>query len=559
MLSWLLATALASESPSHEALLVDELDRVSRALAEREDRPYYIALALQDRVGWSLMAREGALGVWKPAARRALDVDLRVGTPELDSTHQMRGFSGLDGTSRERVMLPYEDGAEQAIRHAVWRTVDRHYRDAAERIVMVRAERDVKVAEESQAPDFELRTPAVHREDARALVFDPEPWRDVLIELSDALEEHPEVERSTVRLDVNRDETTFVDTEGARLRHGRIHARFSMQVANTHADGSEISVFDSIDVHDPSSLPSVDELRVWAGELTQHLDELQDAPRGEPYSGPVLLRGRAAGVFFHEVFGHRVEGHRQKSEFEGKTFVEYVGKKLLPEFIDVYDDPTLARLADTDLNGHYAYDDEGVAAARAELVEDGVFVGFLMSRSPIPGFDHSNGHGRRMVGMAPVARMGNTIIEASETQSWDALREQLVAMVKEQGLPYGYIVDDISGGFTMTGRVTPNAFNVRANTTWRVFADGRPDQLVRGIDLVGTPLAAFSSLRAAGDEPEVFNGTCGAESGWVPVSAVSPPLLFERMEFQLKEKGQERPPLLPKPARDDGAADGGAP
>ena len=99
----------------------------------------------------------------------------------------------------------------------------------------------------------------------------------------------------------------------------------------------------------------------------------------------------------------------------------------------------------------------------------------------------------------------------------------------------------------MTGRVTPNAFNVRASTTWRVYADGRPDELVRGIDLVGTPLVAFDNLIAAGDDPMVFNGTCGAESGWVPVSAVAPSILFRRLEFQLKEKGQDRPPLLAKP------------
>jgi chemotaxis protein histidine kinase CheA len=89
--------------------------------------------------------------------------------------------------------------------------------------------------------------------------------------------------------------------------------------------------------------------------------------------------------------------------------------------------------------------------------------------------------------------------------------------------------------------------DVRASTTWRVYADGRPDELVRGIDLVGTPLVAFDNLIAAGDDPMVFNGTCGAESGWVPVSAVAPSILFRRLEFQLKEKGQDRPPLLAKP------------
>ena len=121
------------------------------------------------------------------------------------------------------------------------------------------------------------------------------------------------------------------------------------------------------------------------------------------------------------------------------------------------------------------------------------------------------------------------------------------------GLTLGEIVEDIAGGFALTGRMMPNAFNIRAVASWRIYADGRPDELVRGIDLVGTPFVAFSNLIAAGDTPEVFNGTCGAESGWVPVSAVAPPLLFERLEFQLKEKGQDRPPLLDKPLPAEGS------
>ena len=200
--------------------------------------------------------------------------------------------------------------------------------------------------------------------------------------------------------------------------------------------------------------------------------------------------------------------------------------------------------------------DSELAALAHDLVEDGRFAGFLMSRSPLADFPETNGHGRRSSGNWPVARMGNTIVDPAKTVPVASLRQQLVAELRRQGLEYGYLVEEIEGGFTLTGRITPNAFNVRATSSRRIFADGRPDELVRGIDLVGTPFVAFSNLVAAGDDPEVFNGTCGAESGWVPVSAVAPSMLFSRLEFQLKEKGQERPPLLSKPgASTDGAAD----
>ncbi|HHO51257.1 MAG TPA: hypothetical protein ENK18_10385, partial [Deltaproteobacteria bacterium] len=342
--------------------------------------------------------------------------------------------------------------------------------------------------------------------------------------------------------------TTFVDTEGSRLVHGRRHARLSLAISSTADDGDRVQVFRAVDVHDPERLPDREQTTAWIADALAELHARLEAPRADPYSGPVLLRGKAAAVFFHEVLGHRVEGHRQKREDEGRTFGEQVGRPVLPDWLDVYDDPRVEELLDTQLNGHYAYDDEGVAAARAPLVEDGVFVGFLMGRSPIPGFEQSNGHGRRSTGNPPLARMGNTLVEASSPVSRGALRSRLVEQLRRDGLSFGYVVDEIEGGFTLTGRITPNAFNVRAATTWRVFADGRPDELVRGIDLVGTPLVAFGNLLAAGDDPQVFNGTCGAESGWVPVSAVAPSLLFSRLEFQLKEKGQDRPPLLSKPS-----------
>ena len=250
----------------------------------------------------------------------------------------------------------------------------------------------------------------------------------------------------------------------------------------------------------------------------------------------------------HEVMGHRLEGHRQKREREGQTFTDKVGQQLLPASVTVFDDPSLATYAGEDLNGHYAYDEEGAPPGRAALIEGGVLQGFLMSRSPIEGFAESNGHGRAADWRLPVARMANTVLETDDPRTEAELRALLVEALGEQDREWGLVVDEIAGGFTMTGRVMPNAFNVRAVTAWKVYADGRPDELVRGVDLVGTPLVALTQVVAAGDDPAVFNGFCGAESGSVPNSIAAPSLLLRQLEVQKKEKGSERPPLLAKPA-----------
>jgi len=122
----------------------------------------------------------------------------------------------------------------------------------------------------------------------------------------------------------------------------------------------------------------------------------------------------------------------------------------------------------------------------------------------------------------------------------------LLEQVKKENKPFGLLFDDIQGGFTLTQRTVPNAFNVLPIMVYRMYPDGR-EELVRGVDLIGTPLIAFSRIVAADDQVGVFNGICGAESGSVPVAAVSPGILVSQIEVQKKEKSQERPPLLPPP------------
>jgi len=284
--------------------------------------------------------------------------------------------------------------------------------------------------------------------------------------------------------------------------------------------------------------------------MRKELEGLVKAPINDPTVGPALLTGRAAAVFFHEVFGHRAEGHRQKDVAEGQTFAKKVGDPILPEFLSIVDDTTMKKLGSQDLLGYYQFDDEGVPAQRVTLVDHGVLKNFEMSRSPLVGFPRSNGHGRRQLGATSVSRQGNLIVRSSKTMTNAQLRAKLLELIKSQGKPYGLLIDDIAGGFTFTGRGQPQAFQVLPLVVYKVFADGCPDELVRGVDIVGTPLAALTKIVATGDTAEVFNGYCGAESGSVPVSAASPAILTSELEVQKKETSTDRPPILPPPAHD---------
>jgi TldD protein len=296
-----------------------------------------------------------------------------------------------------------------------------------------------------------------------------------------------------------------------------------------------------------SGLPSESELTAKVDKMATDLKALRSAPVAEPYDGPALLSGRAAAVFFHEVLGHRLEGHRQKDEEEGQTFTKKVNQEVLPKFLSVADDPTVQELAGVKLAGSYSFDNEGTPAQRVAVIQGGVLKNFLLSRMPIKNFSQSNGHGRNQPGLMPTGRQGNLIVTSTQSIPENKLRDRLIEEVKKQGKPYGLYFDDIQGGFTLTQRSLPQAFQVLPVIVYRVYADGRPDELVRGVDIVGTPLAALTRIMLTGDAQHVFNGVCGAESGQVPVSAVAPAMLFSEMEVQKRAHAHDRPPILPPP------------
>jgi predicted Zn-dependent protease len=484
------------------------------------------------------------LGEVQHGHQRLLDVDLRVGSMALDNSHRQRGLWG--GRKHHSVALPI-DGHVQATERAIWRVSDDAYRQASEQIARIRANLSVQVEEEDDSPDFSPAEPHQEAGTALELGLDLDALKADLIHVSKVFSAFPDILESKVALEAQNDWVHFVSSEGASLAYPRRSFRILMHAWLRGEDGTRLSLFEAFDALNPEHLPNRSLLEERAQSLAERLLELEQAPELEPFSGPIILGGKAAGVFFHEVLGHRVEGHRQKDELEGQTFTAKVGEAILPSFLSIRDDPRVKAFNEVELVGHYAFDDEGLPSEAVLIVEDGILKNFLLSRSPIAGFPQSNGHGRRQPGKAVVSRQGSLMVEASERMSEGELRASLLQEIRRQGKAFGLFVDSIQGGFTLTGRDAPNSFQVTPDYAWKVFADGRPDELVRGVDLIGTPLVSFSRILAAGGEVEVFNGRCGAESGWIPVSATSPSILLSEIEIQKKQKGSKLPPIMAPP------------
>ncbi len=543
--------------PSHAAdapfdllsVMREELDRSLANFTDASEAPmYYLQYSVTDLHEYSLSVTDGGLNASTESDHRYLDVDLRVGGMELDNTHEIRGGNWRDNYSpTRRIDFPLDEHAN-AVRAALWNETEFQFMKAQERLTKVAANRQVKVEEEDLSNDFSPGEAHTYSEPPRRTEIDEEHWKDVLKRVGDVLADRDFVQNSSASISVTDRNNYMINNEGSALQHGNTYMRLRLSVSGMADDGMDLRRSEYWSATLPSNLPDEATIMENAERLVVELDALRDAPVVEPYIGPAILMNRASGVFFHEIFGHRIEGHRQKSESEGQTFTKKVNQLILPDFISVYDDATMAEFGGTELRGYYKYDDEGTPTERVTVVENGILKNFLMSRSPIEGFPRSNGHGRREHGNDVVARQGNLIVESEKVVTYERLREMLIEECRTQGKPYGLVFDDISGGFTMTGRGGPQAFKVLPLFVTRVYADGRPDEVVRGVDIVGTPLTSFSKIIMAADDADVFNGTCGAESGWCPVSAVSPSLLVTEIEVEKRRKGQDKPPILPPPS-----------
>jgi len=560
------ATALAQKKPApapHPAkenqsagtpVLLDamttELHRAFTSLGKQGDDkqlpPYFLSYAVADASAVAIRAQYGALVDSSANHVRQADVQVRLGEPKLDNTHGKHRASAVYSQQ-----LPLTDDRE-ALGRSLWLATNTGYGTALDNYLRVKTEAEVRAKEEDTSPDFSQEAPQTYiGKPAPPVVVDKAAWEHRVGALSKIFREYPGVYQNVVMLTAQNETDYFASSEGSQVVTPHLQARVLILGVTRADDGMDLYRARTFEAETVEGLPAQAEMEAAVREMGKSLEALRKAPLTEPFDGPAILSGRAAAVFFHEVLGHRLEGQRQRGDEEGQTFTKEVGKEVLPTFLSVADDPTATKYGTTWLSGSYEFDDEGRKAQRVELIDNGVLKTFLMSRLPIASFSNSNGHGRAQTGKVPTGRQGNLIVTSTKTVPEAELRKQLIEEAKKQGKPYGLYFEDISSGFAVTSRSSPQAFSVVPLVVWRVYVDGRPDELMRGVSIVGTPLAAMKKILVTGDKSEVFNGECGAESGTIPVSAVAPAMLLSELETQRVQQGTARPPILPIPGAEN--------
>lgn len=539
--------AVPRPDPVLEALL-GELDRDRAGLQlEGYERPYYVALVVLQTEEHDLGAKLGALAVDQRKKSRQATADVRVGSYALDSSADPEQDWVEEGLIEPSSAVPLDDGPLAALRHTLWLVTDFRYKQALASYLKVKGQGVHRLDDREDGPSFSAAPPTEHLDPLTSLSWDDARWRRVARTLSARLARDPILFDSEVRIEASLQTRWLVNTEGARIR--TVRPMFAIHATGwTRADDG-MAIDHSFDLYAPSEagLPSEADLTRAIDQLLETLRALRVAPILEPYTGPAIVDATATGVLFHEILGHRLEGHRQGADGDGQTFSRYLGQPILPDFLSLFDDPTLATLAGQPLNGAYRIDDEGVRAERVTLIDRGVLKSFLNPRRPGPGATRSNGHGRAAGLQRPVARQGNLLLVAHRATPEADLKGLLIQEARRQNKHFGLIIRDLAGGQTNTSSFGYQAFKGEARTVYKVDVDTGHETLVRGVDLVGTPLATLGKILAVGDRPGVFNGFCGAESGFVPVSAIAPATLFSEVELQRSARPRSRPPVLPNP------------
>jgi TldD protein len=560
--SVLLAAALAAALPAHAAerdsrevlrdALVAELSRnLARLRMKGFEAPYFIGYTVREYDSVDVQAKHGAIVSSTRNRARQAYVEVRVGDYRFDNTADSSAAGDFNAATEELYEpdadVPLDDDAD-AIRGTLWLLTDTRYKAALAALNQKRGVRATTVVEDETLPSFSREpVPPPHVDPARPLVVDRGAWEMRLRAASGIMKRHAGVVDSSVRFQVTREIRTFVSTEGARLVTERTIWAVHVEAVTRAPDGILMDHGRSFYGAAEEELPGDAQLEAEVERVGRETEALRAAPVLDPYTGPAILLPEATGVLFHEVIGHRLEGERLDDDAEGQTFKGQIGQRVVPAFLDLVDDPTLARAGKVSLNGHYVFDDEGVRARPVVLIEKGTLRTYLTSRKPVIGAPTSNGHGRAEGAVDPMARMANTLVRSSRKVPFGRLKTMLLDEVRRQGKPFGLVIRDITGGSTNTASYGYQAFKGTPRLVYKVDARTGAETLVRGVEMVGTPLASIAKITATSDAEAVFNGYCGAESGYVPVSTVAPAVLLTEIELQRSTRTRQKPTVLPPP------------
>lgn len=539
-----------------------------------DEAPYFISYTIDDTDAFEVSASFGAITSNTRTRFRYPNIEVRVGSYDFDNTGHV--FSGYYSGSRyDTEPLPLDDNY-LSLREGLWLATDHAYKAAVESIARKRAALTNSAAPAEKLPDFSKASPVQSLEKAAHAKFDVAPWAARVAKLSAIFNTFPEVLASGVEFHFNQDTTYYLNTEGTELRFPDDMAWLQARAEGQAADGMIVREALVISALDVTRFPPENQLQQAITAVAGHVQALVQAPLGESFLGPALFEPEAAAQLLAQLLGDHLRIPRKPvpdrnrpvnliaSEFDGRT-----GARVMPEWLDVVDDPTQTTWQGKPLVGYYPFDFEGVKPQAVTLIEKGVLKRFLTTRQPAKNLPVSNGHARFPAGFGGrAAAIGNLFVKAEQTTSLTDLKARLIQMCKDRDKPYGLLLRKLDFPYSGSNTELQALQTVSAQSggsvrpvsppvlIYRVYPDGR-EELVRGLRFKGLSTRSLRDILAASTETALFayinNGAPLARAGVAgyiaATSVVAPGLLFDELEVDRLQEPLEKPPLVPPPDR----------
>lgn len=501
----------------------------------KDPKAYLVSYLIRTSENHRIQARQGTVYSDDVSMRRRVFCDVRVGDYRYD---HLRDGGLYDNSSKAESYalskLPIGDGG--GLQHSLWKLTECRYRESKDQWFSKQAD-ELHYRNPHRELDAYQKLGSVKKNVSKGFhEVDRKAWSKYLCQASSIAKDIPQVTTCHVGLVVRNMTKIFVSSEGQVMEED--NAYWSLAYRLSYVDektGEWIPWSGMCFTTQPSELPSLQDLKKKMVGTIQFMKQLVKAPVLRSYSGPVWLNPKPSGLLFHEALGHRLEASRLLSQGEGQTFKDTIGLQVMPEFLSMRDDPTMKQFKGQSLVGHYTVDDEGVLSDNATLVDHGVMRGFLSTRTPTQKHHKSNGHARNWSWQRPISRMGVTVVDVDKGFDEKELKQKFLEEIKSRGLPFGVRVHAADAGETATQAYDFQAFLGEIKVATKIFPDGK-EELIRGVNFVGTPLNAVRGIFAAGNDQVLDNSTCGAESGFVPVSTISPSVLISDLELQCDPK-----------------------
>jgi TldD protein len=540
----------------------DELERSMQLQLPSFPKPYYVAYSMWDVRRVNTVASFGQLVDSDARPVRSLDIDLRVGDPTFDN-------SNTADKPRSRSLTLTRDDDYDAVRRDLWLATDEYYKQAVETLERKRAVAKAETKTDEDAGAFTKEQPS-HIVDTAELASPDRAKVEALVKkVSAVFRANPDVHACTVTFNSMHGKHYFVSSEGSASLQPVGYIDLSIEIHSQADDGMPIHDTASWWVQTFDQLPSEAELVARAEALSKRLSAVRTAPVTTDYAGPVLFSDVAAAQLVRALLADDFSGTPPvKSDrpatrwFSESQLVGKVGQRILPATMTIVDDPTVTRVGKQLVIGGGRFDEEGMPAQKVTLVENGTFKGFLMSRIPRKGFDHSNGHAASSPYTSLRAHPANLIVSGKGLPE-SQLRKRAIALAKEQGLDHVLVVEKLAQSLDRD-ELDPAMFRGDATVPppaimRRIYTDGR-EQLVRGGAFGPIPLRTLRDIVAQGTSTTIYSyldvGMPGRlammfnpprHNGGFLVSIAAPSLLLRDVELKKPQGANKQPRIAPRP------------